>query len=280
MIRNEDKMQGRIGLTRVETITGVVVFFVLIALIVPAVQQAREAARVGQCKNSLRNLGLALVNYHETFGAFPFGAIGDARFPPEERWSWYPQMTMWLAQDAPPPIDYSKSSAEPANVPRVYTAGKGEMLTIPLHAPFGTICPSAPQVLDALQQPLATYVGMAGIGSAAPFARSGDPDVGIWGYDRQTAQNEIDDAAHTILVIETSSDRGSWYRGGPATVRPMFPNNEPFIGPKLQFGGYHARSALTVLADGSVRVLDGHIDPHSFRTMCLSTHNEAALEQK
>ena len=65
------------GFTLIELLVVIAIIAILLALLLPAVQQAREAARRAQCKSRLKQIGLALCNYHDVHSVFLMGVAGD-----------------------------------------------------------------------------------------------------------------------------------------------------------------------------------------------------------
>ena len=93
----------RRGFTLVELLVVIAIIGILVALLLPAVQSAREAARRAQCSNNLKQMGLAMHNHHDTYKELP-GAFwykgADVGWSWKSAWSWNAQIMPFMEQSA------------------------------------------------------------------------------------------------------------------------------------------------------------------------------------
>ena len=101
-MRERGIRRGARGFTLIELLVVIAIIAILVALLLPAVQQAREAARRTQCKNNLHQLGIAMHNYHDVFKQFPmtvFPTTGTYNWSDGSRGSYLVRLLPFIEQD-------------------------------------------------------------------------------------------------------------------------------------------------------------------------------------
>lgn len=144
---------SRRGFTLVELLVVIAIIGVLISLLLPAVQQAREAARRMQCQNNLKQIGLGLHNYHGTYQSYPSGNYGMINSAGTKYsghgWTWHASLLPFIEQGA-----LQDAITDPAggfgNENGGTTSLKGLVVRATIVNTFW--CPSQPDVSNASQK--------------------------------------------------------------------------------------------------------------------------------
>ena len=227
----------RHGFTLIELLVVIAIIAILIALLLPAVQQAREAARRSTCKNNLKQIGVALHNYHDTYNMFPPGAIPALRpnrrnyIGNEEHYNWLtfilPQMEQNNAFET-----IGVSTRTLANVGRAL--GNNSNALNQMFPPIASYqCPSdttGPRLKAGMRRrhfngngfpgggtfrpPTSNYIGVCGYRDInRPNRADRQPNEGMfYNLSRLSFRDMIDGASNTFMVGERNErcGAGTW----------------------------------------------------------------------
>lgn len=249
------KQPQRRAFTLIELLVVIAIIAILVALLLPAIQQAREAARRTQCRNSLKQWGIALHNYHETHSALPMG---------KNRLIHWTFRSMLLPQlDQAPLYDSIDFSYRPHCFQYVTTAGNKNPADD--HVPV-YFCPSDPNI----QRPFTGFLGvhMPGNYLGLSGSRNNTTDGVLFSNSAVAFSHITDGQSNTIAMGE---------RGIPSQLNIGWmlcgSNSDAFVSMQVgltpgdasgahnnHFWSYHTGGAHFLLADGSVRFVSDNID--------------------
>jgi prepilin-type N-terminal cleavage/methylation domain-containing protein/prepilin-type processing-associated H-X9-DG protein len=293
----------RRGFTLIELLVVIAIIAILIGLLLPAVQKVREAAARMKCSNNLKQLGLAVHNYHDTHGRLPAGVSpwAEGGQPPRTGRGWILESLPYLEQDN------LYRQFEPSRTGDMF-AGAGLMNCRPLMSIQlpGLACPSDPSDRLSTNQyqwtgisvAVTSYKGVIGtsnMGGGWPDSPIGTVDghntancTGLFfrnGYQlRLTLVGITDGTSKTLMVGEDvpseNNHSTAFYSNGDYASshaplnffpRPPDPNNWPRV---MSFRSRHTGGANFCLADGSVRFLTETINRLQYQQLCTRAGGE------
>jgi prepilin-type N-terminal cleavage/methylation domain-containing protein/prepilin-type processing-associated H-X9-DG protein len=256
----------RLAFTLVELLTVIAIFGILVSLLLPALQAARESARRIQCQNNLRQIGIGLQAYEEGGGLLPTGCIGCRFSPPAPGQPFLPQRFLsWNTQLLPHLEQQALWSAYDMRLPSYqgsnHTLGQTVVNTF--------LCPSTgsnrPHSKSGLWHGMACsdYAGIYGVEGAGrsavePEARQWleDEALGVLVYEEGIALKQIvDGISRTSAVSEILLRRVSeteWANGHNLFAQEANTPLNQSSGLGNEIGSPHPGGAALVYCDGHV----------------------------
>jgi prepilin-type N-terminal cleavage/methylation domain-containing protein len=287
----------RSAFTLVELLVVIAIIGVLVALLLPAVQAAREAARRTSCFNNLKQLGLALHNYHDTLGSLPSGWMGldpvsGAPLPTgEPGWGWAALLLPYLEQGN------AQDKLINFGLPITHSVHQqARQFSIPIYRcpsdvgedHFNLVSEDDPNIVLA-RLASANYVGMFGISDVddcedAPVGTICRGEGMFFHLRPVRFADVLDGLSNTLCVGERSSRFGhsTWLgvvsEGEEALVRVVGIADHPpnTKGIHLDdFSSHHPAGANFLISDGSVRLITEQIDLDVYRGLATRHGGEA-----
>lgn len=201
-LRAGNKSRPRRGFTLIELLVVIGILAVLMGLLLPAVQRVRDAALRVKCQNNLRQIGLAVHQYHNTDGAFPPGVSSGQ---PYRYMSWLTRILPYLEQEALWRQADAAYKQDPSILPYVAPPHYGFSTPVALFScPSDGLADTAHNTYEARRPALTDYHGVSGTDL---FARDG-----VLYVDSRVRMGDITDGTtNTLLAGERPPSPDFWY---------------------------------------------------------------------
>jgi prepilin-type N-terminal cleavage/methylation domain-containing protein len=255
-------VRGRAGFTLVELLVVIAIIGVMVGLLLPAVQYAREAGRRASCSNNLKNHALALTNYHDAHRQYPAGHMLENTLG--YSWASYilPQLEQQSVYDQ---IDFN-TPWESANNDSIRKTSlpifrcPSSLIEFPGDTDYGGV--------------LGSLIVPAGSPPMGNLQNRGTLVIYKTPSDAISASSILDGLSNTICIAESrdiaAEDDGYWISGVSCISHDKGSVNSERLG----IFGAHSSGAFAARVDGSVSYLSRSVSPSIVGALCTRNGNE------